>query len=132
MGRRGIVKPTRYAPDPKAISLDAPKTSVDVVQKQIDEVLHNLSAAIVAIRSTGGYKFRQQIKLSDEKIEKWVDHAIRALQEMTVNLLIAEMFLQKKQPSILAYIFRKVNRQPPWGRYRQVSGRYLAVLRKKK
>lgn len=126
------MKPTRYAPDPRMVSFDAPKPSVDVVQKQIDEVLHNLEAAIVAIRSTGGYKYRQQIKLPDEKIEKWVDHAIRALQEMTINLLIAEMFLQEKQPSILAYIFRKVNRQPPWGRYRQVCGKYLAVLRKKK
>jgi len=126
------MKPIRYAPDPKAISFDAPKPAVDVVQKRIDEVLHNLEAAIVAIRSTGGYKYRQQIKLPDEKIEKWVDHAIRALQEMTINLLIAEMFLQEKQPSILAYVFRKVNRQPPWGRYRQVCGKYLAVLRKKK
>ena len=102
------------------------------LQKRIDDTLNNLEMALVAIRSTGGYKFRKQIPLSDEKIDKWVDHAIKALQEMSVNLLIAEALLEEKPPSILAYIFRKESRRPRWDIYRQRRGQYLAVLRGKK
>ena len=102
------------------------------LQKRIDETLGNLAAAILAIRATGGWKYREQLPLSADKIDKWVDHAIKALQEMSVNLLVAEAMLEEKPPSILAYIFHKANRRPRWDIYRQRRGEYLAVLRKKK
>lgn len=102
------------------------------LQKRIDDTLNNLDMALVAIRATGGYRFRKQIPLSEEKIDKWVDHAIKALQEMSVNLLVAEALLEEPPPSILAYIFRKENRRPHWDIYRQRRGQYLTVLRKKK
>ena len=102
------------------------------LQQRIDETLGNLDQAILAIRATGGYRFREQLPLSADKIDKWVDHAIKALQEMSVNLLVAEAMLEEKPPSVLAYIFRKANRQPRWDIYRQRRGEYLAVLRKKK
>jgi len=101
------------------------------LQKRIDDTLNNLDMALVAIKSTGGYRFRKQIPLSEEKIDKWVDHAIKALQEMSVNLLVAEALLEEPPPSILAYIFRKENRRPRWDIYRQRRGQYLAALRKK-
>ena len=101
------------------------------LQKQIDETLSNLAAAILAIRATGGWKFREQLPLSAEKIDKWVDHAIEALREMSVNLLVAEKMLDEKPPSILAYIFRKVNRQPRWAEYQKRRREYLFVVRKK-
>jgi len=102
------------------------------LQKRIDDTLNNLDMALVAIRATGGYKYRKLVPLSEEKIEKWVDHAIKALREMSVNLLVAEAMLEEKPPSILAYIFHKENRRPRWDIYRQRRGQYLAVLRKKK
>jgi len=102
------------------------------LQKQIDETLSNLAAAILAIRATGGWKFREQVPLSADKIDKWVDHAIKALQEMSVNLLVAEKMLGEKPPSILAYIFRKMNRQPRWAEYQQRRREYLSVVRGKK
>ena len=101
------------------------------LQKQIDETLSNLAAAILAIRATGGYKFREQLPLSADKIDKWVDHAIKALQEMSVNLLVAEAMLSEKPPSILAYIFRKASRQPRWAEYQRRRREYLAVLKGK-
>jgi len=101
------------------------------LQKQIDETLSNLDQAILAIRATGGYKFREQLPLSADKIDKWVDHAIKALQEMSVNLLVAEAMLGEKPPSVLAYIFRKANRQPRWAEYQQRRREYLFVVRKK-
>lgn len=102
------------------------------LQKQIDETLSNLAAAILAIRATGGWKFREQLPMSANKIDKWVDHAIKALQEMSVNLLVAEKMLGEKPPSILAYIFRKVNRQPRWSEYQRRRREYLSVVRGKK
>ena len=102
------------------------------LQKQIDETLSNLAAAILAIRATGGWKYREQLPLSADKIDKWVDHAIKALQEMSVNLLVAEAMLGEKPPTILAYIFRKVNRQPRWAEYQKRRREYLSVVRGKK
>ena len=99
------------------------------LQKQIDETLSNLAAAILAIRATGGWKFREQLPMPADKIDKWVDHAIKALQEMSVNLLVAEKMLDEKPPSILAYIFRKANRQPRWAEYQKRRREYLSVLR---
>ena len=102
------------------------------LQQRIDETLGNLDQAILAIRATGGYRFREQLPLSADKIDKWVDHAIKALQEMSVNLLVAEAMLEEKPPSVLAYIFRKANRQPRWAEYQQRRRKYLTVLREKK
>ena len=102
------------------------------LQKRVDETLSNLDQAILAIKSTGGYKFRKQLPLSDEKIDKWVDHAIKALREMSVNLLVAEAMLEEKPPTILAYIFRKASRQPRWAEYQKRRREYLSVVRGKK
>ena len=101
------------------------------LQKQIDETLSNLDQAIMAIKATGGWKYREQLPLSADKIDKWVDHAIKALQEMSVNLLVAEAMLEEKPPSVLAYIFRKANRQPRWAEYQQRRREYLFAARKK-
>jgi len=102
------------------------------LQQRIDETLSNLAAAILAIKSTGGWKFREQIPMPADKIDKWVDHAIKALQEMSVNLLVAEVMLGEKPPSVLAYIFRKANRQPRWAEYQQRRREYLFVVRGRK
>ena len=101
------------------------------LQQRIDETLGNLDQAILAIRATGGYRFREQLPLSAEKIDKWVDHAIKALQEMSVNLLVAEKMLEEKPPPILNYIFFKKYRQPRWAEYQQRRREYLFAVRKK-
>ena len=99
------------------------------LQDRIYETLSNLDQAILAIKATGGWKYREQLPMPADKIDKWVDHAIKALQEMSVNLLVAEAMLGEKPPSILAYIFRKANRQPRWAEYQRRRRGYLAVVR---
>ena len=97
--------------------------------QRIDETLNNLVAAIKAIRATGGHKFQQDLHLSKVELDKWIDHAIKALREMSVNLLVAEAMLEEKPPTILAYIFRKANRQPRWAEYQKRRREYLSVVR---
>jgi len=60
------------------------------LEKRINKKLEELALAVLGIRATGGYRYRKDVPLSDKEIDTWVDHAIKALQEMTVNLFVAE------------------------------------------
>jgi hypothetical protein len=64
------------------------------------KILKNLDVMILAIKATGGYKFRQRFQLSDRKIDQLCATSEPAIRKMVVSLIVAEAMLQEPAPSI--------------------------------
>ena len=85
------------------------------------KVLKNLDVMILAIKATGGYKFRQRFQLPDREIDKLCVQSEPAIRKMVVSLIVAEAMLQERAPSI----------HPRWEEYLQRRMDCMAELGKK-
>ena len=64
--------------------------------KQIKKILESLDFLILAIKSSGGYKYRERLKLSEVEINKYLAKSEINLKTMVVSLLTAEEMLQER------------------------------------
>ncbi len=63
--------------------------------KQIKKILESIDYLILAIKSSGGYKYRERLKLSEVEINKYLAKSERDLKVMVISLLTAEEMLQE-------------------------------------
>ncbi len=64
------------------------------------KMLKHLDTRILAIRASGGYKYRSSFKLSDLEFEQFYTETVGKLQLMTISLTVAEQILSEPAPSI--------------------------------
>ena len=67
-----------------------------MTKKQIKKVLGSLDFLILTIRATGGYKYRERLKLSETELNKHLVRSEQDLKTMTISLLTAEEMLQER------------------------------------
>jgi len=65
-------------------------------QKQIKKTLESLDFLILAIKSTGGYKYREKLHLSEVEINKYIARSEQDLKKLVISLLTAEEMLQER------------------------------------
>ena len=70
------------------------------MQRDLKKVRKNMNELIFVIRASGGYKYRQYIRLSDHELARLQDDVDRRLHTMAVHLLVAETMLREPPPSI--------------------------------
>jgi len=70
------------------------------LQTDVKKVMKHVEQMILAIKAKGGWKYREQIRLSDRELEKLLDRCEIGLKSMAVYLVVAEAMLQEPAPSI--------------------------------
>ena len=89
--------------------------------KNAKKILKNLDVIILAIKATGGYKFRQRFQLSDRKIDQLCATSEPDIRKMAVSLIVAEAMLRELPPAI----------HPRWEEYQRRRKECMAELGKK-
>lgn len=64
----------------------------------VERTLQGLDAVLLAIRASGGYKFRQFLHGTDKEIEEQVVEAIPKLRYLVLSLIMAEDMLKEFCP----------------------------------
>jgi hypothetical protein len=54
---------------------------------------------LLALKASGGYRFRALIKLSDTELDRVVETSSEALRDLCIRVTVAERMLQEKPPS---------------------------------
>lgn len=67
-----------------------------MTKKQIKKTLESLDFFILAIKTQGGYKYREKLKLSEKELEMYIAGSESNLKNMIISLLIAEEILQER------------------------------------
>jgi len=65
---------------------------------QLENGLKGLDSLLLAIRASGGHKFRAAFKGTNKEIDKYIDDAVPKLQGFLLSLIVAEAMLQEPCP----------------------------------
>jgi hypothetical protein len=90
-------------------------------KKQITKTLESLDFFILAIKASGGYKYRERIKGTDQEIAEYMAGAVGKFQKLTVSVLIAEEMLQER-----GYW----DRYPRWQEYQERRDEAMKAVKK--
>lgn len=77
--------------------------------RDVKKVLKSLDVMLLAVRGKGGYKYRQQFRLSDVEFEQFFTKCVADFRTVFINIAVAEAMLQEPAPSI----------HPRWEEYQQ-------------
>ena len=67
-----------------------------MIKRQIKKTLESLDFLILAIKASGGYKYRERLKLSDKELDVGMADSESNLKNMVISLLTAEEMLQER------------------------------------
>ncbi len=67
-----------------------------MTKKQIKKILKSLDYLILAIKSSGGYKYRERLKLSEREIDLYIAGSESNLKKMVISQMVAEEMLQER------------------------------------
>lgn len=73
------------------------------LNRDAKKVLENIEQLILAEKARGGYKYRQQIRLSNQELDDFIDRMESGLRMMAISLIVAEQMLQETKPAYQAY-----------------------------
>lgn len=65
---------------------------------KIERSLKGLDGLLLAIKATGGYKFRKQLQGTDQEIDGYIAETVPKVQGLLIALIIAEEMLQESCP----------------------------------
>lgn len=73
------------------------------LEQDARKILEIIEQLILAEKASGGYKFRPQIRLSNQELKDFIDRKESWLRMMAVSLIVAEQMLQETKPAYQAY-----------------------------
>jgi hypothetical protein len=62
---------------------------------KIERSLKGFDGLILAIKATGGHKFREQLKGTDKEIDQYIAETVPKVQGLVISLIIAEDMLHE-------------------------------------
>jgi hypothetical protein len=62
---------------------------------KIERSLKGLDGLLLAIKATGGHKFREQLKGTDKEIDEYINGTVPKVQGLLISLIIAEDMLHE-------------------------------------
>jgi hypothetical protein len=63
--------------------------------EQLEKGLKGLDSLLLAIRASGGHKYRASFKGSNKEIDQYIEGAVPKLQGFLLSLIVAEKILQE-------------------------------------
>ncbi len=90
----------------------------EMTKKQIKKILESLNFLILAIKASGGYKYRERLKLSEREIDLYIAGSESNLKNMVISQMVAEEMLQER-----GYW----DREPRWQEYQERRKEALEV-----
>lgn len=90
-------------------------------KKAVEKARREMQTLITVCKATGGYKYRERIRLSNKEIDRLMASCEQRLLDMAHRLVVAEMMLREPPPSI----------HPRWEEYLSKRADVMANLAKR-